>query len=157
MPYLQLDVPAHYPLEVKRDLAQRMGAQFAELMQTTPDLVNIAFRELGEGGVWSTGAGTPVPSAVLSLAIRRGRTPEQRERLAEAMHATVTEALGLDPVSLTIEYSYHAGNDIYKKRYVDGALRGGLGRDWTPDEAEHPLLESLDQEIRDSGTVRGEL
>ena len=154
MPYLQLDIPAHYPPEIKQDLAQRMGAQFAELMQTTPDLVNIAFRELGEGGVWNTGAGTPVSSAVLSLAIRRGRTPEERERLAEALHTTVTQALGLDPVSLTIEFSYHAGNDIYKKRNVDGVLRGSLGRDWTPDETEHPLLESLEQEARDSGTPR---
>ena len=67
MPYLQLDVPGRYPAEGKRDLAQRMGAQFAGLMQTTPDLVNIAFRELGEGGVWNCGEGAPVPSAVLSL------------------------------------------------------------------------------------------
>jgi phenylpyruvate tautomerase PptA (4-oxalocrotonate tautomerase family) len=94
MPYLQLDVPADYPLEVKRDLAQRMGAQFAELMQTTPDLVNIAFRELGEGGVWNTGKDAPVPSSVLNLAIRSGRSPEQRERLAAALHTTVADELG---------------------------------------------------------------
>jgi phenylpyruvate tautomerase PptA (4-oxalocrotonate tautomerase family) len=153
MPYLQLDVPARFPFEVKRDLAQRMGAQFAELMQTTPDLVNIAFRELGEGGLWNAGAAAPVPSAVLTLAIRRGRTPEQRARLAEALHSTVTEALGLDPVSLTIEFNYHAGDDIYKKRDVDGVLHGSLGRDWTPEEAGRSLLESMDQEVRDAAAV----
>ncbi|MCE3032302.1 MULTISPECIES: tautomerase family protein [unclassified Streptomyces] len=151
MPYLQLDVPNHYPADLKQDLAQRMGAQFAALMQTTPDLVNVAFRELGEGGVWNTGDGAPVPAAVLTLAIRRGRSAEQRERLAEALHTTVTEALGLDPVSLTIEFSYHAGDDIYKKRNIDGVLRGALGRDWTPGEAERSLLDTLEEEVRESG------
>jgi len=153
MPYLQLDVPGRYPAEVKRDLAQRMGAQFAGLMQTTPDLVNIAFRELGEGGVWNCSEGAPAPSAVLSLAVRRGRSAEQRLRTAEALHATVCEALGLDPVFLTIEFSYHAGDDIYKKQMVDGVLVGGLGRDWTPGEAGHPLLETLAQEARDSNAA----
>ena len=50
MPYLQLDVPNHYPVEVKRDLARRLGDIFARSMQTTPDMVTVAFRELGEGG-----------------------------------------------------------------------------------------------------------
>ena len=60
------------------------------------------------------------------------------------------EALGLDPVFLTIEFSYHAGDDIYKKQMADGVLVCGLGRDLTPEEAGHPLLETLAQEARDS-------
>jgi len=51
MPYLQLDVPNRYPVEVKRDLARRLGDQFARIMRTTPDMVTVAFRGLGEGGV----------------------------------------------------------------------------------------------------------
>jgi phenylpyruvate tautomerase PptA (4-oxalocrotonate tautomerase family) len=46
MPYLQLDVPAHYQVDVKRRLARRVGDQFARIMQTTPNLVTVAFREL---------------------------------------------------------------------------------------------------------------
>jgi phenylpyruvate tautomerase PptA (4-oxalocrotonate tautomerase family) len=38
-------------MEVKRGLARRLGATYARMMQTTPDLVTVAFREL-EGGVW---------------------------------------------------------------------------------------------------------
>jgi phenylpyruvate tautomerase PptA (4-oxalocrotonate tautomerase family) len=49
MPYLQLDVPNHYPFDVKRCLARRMGDIFVRIMQTTPDLVTVAFRELGKG------------------------------------------------------------------------------------------------------------
>jgi phenylpyruvate tautomerase PptA (4-oxalocrotonate tautomerase family) len=65
MPYLQLDVPKHYPIEVKRALAQRLADSYARIMQTTPELVTVAFREL-EGGVWSCGAGEPEPGAVLA-------------------------------------------------------------------------------------------
>ena len=78
MPYLQLDVSNRYPIEVKRALARRLGDEFARIMQTTPDLVTVAFRELGEGGVWRCGDGAPEPAAQLSCDIRRGRPPEQR-------------------------------------------------------------------------------
>ena len=66
VPYLQLDVPNHYPVEVKRGLARRLGEKYARIMQTTPDMVTVAFRELGEGGVWRCNAGEPEPAAVLS-------------------------------------------------------------------------------------------
>src|SRR5258706_8293982 len=82
MPFLQLDVPNHYPVEVKRGLARRLGEKYARIMQTTPDMVTVAFRELGEGGVWRCNAGEPEPAAVLSCDIRRGRVAEQPGRLA---------------------------------------------------------------------------
>ncbi|MFI9648380.1 tautomerase family protein [Streptomyces sp. NPDC052040] len=148
MPHLQLDVPAHYPTETKRALAKRMGELYAELMQTTPDLVDVTFRELGEGGVWHCGYGDPTPAAVLSLEIRRGRSPEQRERFAEALHELVGEALGLDPLALTIEFTQHAGDEVYKKVLIDGELRGGLGADWTPGETTTPLLDTLRDRAR---------
>ena len=66
MPYLQLDVPNHYPVEVKRDLARRLGDSYAQIMQTTPELVTVAFRELGEGGVWCCGVGEPETAALIS-------------------------------------------------------------------------------------------
>jgi phenylpyruvate tautomerase PptA (4-oxalocrotonate tautomerase family) len=84
VPYLQFDVPNHYPVEVKRSLARRLGKKYARFMQTTPDMVTVTFRELGEGGVWRCRAGEPEPAAVLSCDIRRGRPPKQRAELAEA-------------------------------------------------------------------------
>jgi hypothetical protein len=33
MPYLQLDVPNHYPIEVKRGLARHLGEKYARIMQ----------------------------------------------------------------------------------------------------------------------------
>jgi phenylpyruvate tautomerase PptA (4-oxalocrotonate tautomerase family) len=143
MPHLHLDVSANYPVAVKRDLAQRMGNLYAEFMQTTPDLVDVTFRELGEGGVWHCGEGTPVPAAVLSCEIRRGRPPEQRARLAEALLDACVEALGLDPVLLSVEFTQHAGDEIYRKVMVDGVPQGGLGADWSPEETKTPLMETL--------------
>src|SRR5262249_38985262 len=71
MPYLQLDASHHYAVDVKRALARRLGESYARIMQTTPELVTVAFRELGEGGVWCCGAGEPEPAALLAGADRR--------------------------------------------------------------------------------------
>jgi phenylpyruvate tautomerase PptA (4-oxalocrotonate tautomerase family) len=155
MPYLQLDVPDHYPLSVRRNLARRMGDTYAEVMQTSSDLVGICFRELGEGGVWQCGPDGPVPAAVLLLAIRRGRPPEQRQRLAEAMLDVCCDALDLDPTRVTVEFSQHAGDEIYRKVMVDGVLHGSLGRDWSPDETTTPLIESMMAEVRKAEASKG--
>ncbi len=150
MPYLQLDVPAYYPLEKKRRVAQRLGRHYAEVMQTTPDLVNVTFRELGEGGVWHCGKEAATPSAVLMCEIRRGRPPEQRARLGETLVKALVEELGLDPLHLAIEFTQHAGDEIYLSGMVDGVLQGSLGRDWTPGETSQPLMEQLVAEKRAS-------
>jgi len=107
MPYLQLDLPRSYPLSVKQDLAKRMGDTYAEIMQTTPDLVAVAFRELGEGNMWRCrdAKTQPVPGAVLACEIRRGRSAEQRERLAEALFNMCVQTLNLDPVILAMEFT----------------------------------------------------
>src|ERR1700733_9003029 len=95
MPNLQLDLTKTYPVRVKRDLAKRFGEIYADVMQTTPDLVDVTFRELGEGGLWRCGKSEPVPAVALICDIRRGRPPEQRERLARAVVNASVDTLGL--------------------------------------------------------------
>jgi phenylpyruvate tautomerase PptA (4-oxalocrotonate tautomerase family) len=148
MPHLQLDVPKHYPLDIKKRAARRIGEKYAEVMQTTPDLVDVTIRDLGEGSVWRCSPPEPSASAVLTLAIRRGRPAEQRARLAEALMDICVEEFGLDPLYLSVEFNYHAGEDIYRKAMVDGTLQGGLGRDWSPSETTTPLIETLIAEKR---------
>ncbi|MDR3544095.1 MAG: tautomerase family protein [Desulfosporosinus sp.] len=143
MPHLQIDVPSQYPLEVKRDLAKRLGDLYAEIMQTSSDLVHVTFRELHEGGLWRCGTDGPVPSAVITCDIRRGRPPEQRMRLAEALFDASVKALDLDPLTLTVEFTQHSGDEVYGKMLIDGVLTGGFGEDWSPDEENKPLLEKL--------------
>jgi len=146
MPHLQLELTGQYPVPLKRDLAHRLGNLYAEIMQTSSDLVDISFRELGEGNIWRCDTAGPVPSAVLACDIRAGRPAEQRARLAEALHKACVEALNLDPLYFGIEFTQHAGNEIYRTILVDGVVRGGLARDWDPSEATMPLVEKLRRE-----------
>jgi phenylpyruvate tautomerase PptA (4-oxalocrotonate tautomerase family) len=147
MPHLQLDVHNHYSAETKRNLAQRFGSLYATIMQTTPDIVDVTIREL-EGGVWHCGKDgqQPVPAAVLSLDIRAGRPPEQRARLADALHQACVEILRLDPEHVAAEFTQHAGNEIYRKAWVDGRLVGRLAVDWSPSETGKSVIDSLREE-----------
>ncbi len=131
MPYLQLDVSNHYPADVKRALARRLGATYARIMQTTPRIVSVAIRELPEGSLWHCGDGEPEPGAVLICDIRRGRTPEQRAELAQALVDACVEALGLRGESLPVEFTQHAGDEMYR-------AGRGWAADWTPAEEEYP-------------------
>jgi len=145
---LQLDIGAKHPIETKRDLAQRLARLYAEIMQTTPDIVHITIRDLSEGSVWVGGVDAPAPAAVLSVESRRGRPPEQRARLASALVDACAEALDLNPESLAVEFTLHPGDESYRKYFVDGVLHGALGKDWTPDETKKPLVEAMMEEVR---------
>ncbi len=128
MPYLQLDVPHRYPADVKQRLARRLGDLFARIMQTTPDKVCVAFRELAEGSLWRCGYGEPEPAAVIACDIRRGRPAEQRAQLAEALVDACVEALGLQPGHVSVEFTQHAGDEFFR-------VGRGFALDWTPAEA----------------------
>lgn len=128
MPYLQLDVSRPYATDVKRALAQRMGDLYARIMQTTPAMVSVAIRELPEGSLWSCGDGEPEPGAVLICDIRRGRTPEQRAELAQALIDACVETLKLPSDRLPVEFTQHAGDEMYR-------AGRGWAADWTAAEA----------------------
>lgn len=128
MPYLQLDVSSHYPTEMKKALARRMGETYARIMQTTPNIVSVAIRELPEGSLWSCGDGEPEPGAVLICDIRRGRTPEQRAELAQALVDACVETLGLRSDRLPVEFTQHAGDEMFR-------AGRGWAADWTSAEA----------------------
>src|SRR5215212_3469391 len=104
MPYLQLDLPRSYPVEVKRELARRLGDLYAELMQTTPGMVNVGFRELGEGNLYRCGEGEPEPAAVVQCDIRQGRPAEQRLELARQVVALCAASLGLRADRVAVEF-----------------------------------------------------
>jgi phenylpyruvate tautomerase PptA (4-oxalocrotonate tautomerase family) len=140
MPYLQLDVSNHYPEELKRRFAQRAGNIYAEVMETTPDLVAVAIRELGPGGLWQCTNEAPVPGAILSCESRRGRSAEYRLRLGAALTEACRDLLGLDPLLLKVEFTQHAADEIYGTLEIDGKLQGGLAQEWTSDEVHRPLV-----------------
>lgn len=131
MPYLQLDVPNRYSIDAKQRLAQRIGDIYAQIMETTPDIVTVAIRELAEGGVWRCGTGEPKAAAMLTCDIRRGRPPEQRAMLAQALVGACAEALGLLSEQIGVEFTQHSGDEFFR-------VGRGLAADWTPAEAQTP-------------------
>ncbi len=129
MPSLQLDVGATYDLPTKRALAARLGAVYAEVMATPPEIVTVAIRDLGEGGVWRCTAADPVPAALLMCDVRRGRPVETRAELSRRLVAACEEVAGLEPATLKIEFTQHDGDEMWHPHL------GGFNRDWDPGES----------------------
>ena len=130
MPYLHFDLPTRYPAEVKRALAARLGALYAEIMQTSPGIVKVGFRELGEGNLFRCGAadGGVQPVIVGQCDIRQGRPTEQRATLAAAIVAACSEAFGVDATAIELEFTQHPGDEMFR--------RGAFARDWSAAESE---------------------
>lgn len=127
MPYLQLDVPKAYPSSDKKRLATSLGRIYADLMQASVRRITVAIRELNDG-VWRCTEDEPYPAALLMCDIRRGRPPEQRSKLAEALIGACVEVLGLRIDQINIEFTQHAGDEMFHP------MLGGLGDDWDQSE-----------------------
>jgi len=128
VPYLHLDLPLAVSAADRAQVAARLARLYADVMETGPERVTVAFRELGENGVVRTDAqGTVEPVVVVQCDIRRGRPAEQRERLGAAVAALLEEALGWPPSQTILEFTQHAGDEFWRD--------AGLGTDWTPAEA----------------------
>lgn len=130
MPYLQLDVSEQYAPDVKRRLAKTLGRIYADRMQADVARVSIAIRELTPGGLWRCTSDEPYEAALLMCDIRNGRPPEQRAELAKALIDACVEILGLRIDQINVEFTQHSGDEMYHP------LRGGLSKDWQPDEVE---------------------
>ncbi|BCQ51872.1 tautomerase family protein [Burkholderia gladioli] len=129
MPYLQLDVNDNYPVALKQALAKKMATTYAGLMTVDIRRISIAIREVGQGGVWRTVDGEPVPVSVLMCDIRRGRTPELRMEVAKALCADCIEILGLREDRLNVEFTQHSGDEMYHPTL------GGYSPEWSESEA----------------------
>jgi len=127
MPYLQLDVSRKYPVEQKGLLAKRLGEIYADLMQASVRRISVAVREL-EDGVWRCTDGDPYPAALLMCDIRRGRPPEQRSNLAEALVRACIDILGLRMDQINVEFTQHDGDEMFHP------MLGGLSGDWKKGE-----------------------
>ena len=125
MPYLQLDLATRHDLAEKQRLARRFGEIYSEIMQADVKRITVAIRETGEGGVWRCSDGEPSPAALLMCDIRRGRRPEQRAKLAQALIDACVEILGLRVDRLNVEFTQHAGDEMYHP------MLGGLSDDWS--------------------------
>jgi phenylpyruvate tautomerase PptA (4-oxalocrotonate tautomerase family) len=126
VPYVQFDLPGVYASETKRELAERVGRLYAEVMQTTPGIVKVAFRELGAANLFRCTDGAPEPVVVVMCDIRRGRPAEQRARLATAITSAAAAALHVGAEQVEVEFTQHPGDEMYR--------HGALVPDWDPAE-----------------------
>jgi phenylpyruvate tautomerase PptA (4-oxalocrotonate tautomerase family) len=124
MPYLQLDLPIAVAADRRPELAARLAAVYAEVMDTVPHVVTVAFRELGENGVLRNTESGVVPAVVVGCDIRRGRAPEVRLELGHRVAALIEETLGWPRDRVILEFTQHDGDEIYRE--------GRLSADWTP-------------------------
>ncbi|SFK25665.1 tautomerase family protein [Bradyrhizobium sp. Gha] len=129
MPYLQIDVPIRYPRDQKQRLAKRFGEIYADIMHANIRRISVAVRELHDGGIWRCTEGDPYEAALLMCDIRKGRPPEQRERLARALVNACVEILELRTDQVNVEFTQHSGDEMFHP------LLGGLSEEWSANEA----------------------
>ena len=129
MPYLQLDVNGRFAADVKQRLAHRMADDYAAMMSVDIRRISVAIRECGDGAVWRVVDGEAVPVSVLMLDIRRGRPAELRMEVAKRLIADCVEILGLSEDRLNVEFTQHAGDEMYHPTL------GGYSPEWSADEA----------------------
>lgn len=95
-------------------------------METNPERVTVAFRELGENGTLRLRHdGGTEPVLVVQCDIRRGRPPEQRTRLGEAVAGLLRDELEWPPARTILEFTEHAGDEVW--RQGDWARTGRRG------------------------------
>ena len=130
MPYFQLDTPFPVSREQCRRLAKRFGEIYVATLGGNVNRLSVAVRELGDGKLWRCGDGEPRPAAILMCDIRRGRPPEVRAAFARQMVEACIEICGLSKETLNLEFTQHAGDEMYHTMY------GGLSDEFVPGEAD---------------------
>lgn len=125
MPSLQIDVPVRLEFGTKRLLAKRFGLAYAATMDADPELVTVSIHDLGEGSVWRCTADEPQPHTLIMCDVRRGRSAETRAVLARQLIEICGDALGLERVSVKVEFTQHSGDEMFHPHL------GGFNSDWT--------------------------
>jgi phenylpyruvate tautomerase PptA (4-oxalocrotonate tautomerase family) len=127
MPYLHLDLPGTYPVEVKRELATRLCKLYAELMETQLWRPNVGFAELGQDNLYRLGLDGLESITMVLVEFRRGRTARQRLALGRAIVDACVELLGVPRRTVFVEFTPHVGEEMLRD--------GDWVADWTSDEA----------------------
>jgi phenylpyruvate tautomerase PptA (4-oxalocrotonate tautomerase family) len=123
MPYIQFDLPRDPSKQDFRPLAEAVAALYAEVMQTTPEGVTVAVREVGTGRVLRGGR----PMVAIRCDIRSGRPDAQRATFARALTDLVARRVDLGAGECVIYFVEGPGRWIFEG--------GEPNPDWSPSEA----------------------
>jgi phenylpyruvate tautomerase PptA (4-oxalocrotonate tautomerase family) len=127
MPYLHLNLPGTYPVEIKRELATRLCNIYADVMQTQLWRPNIGIAELGKDNLFHLGDEGLEPVTMVLVEYRRGRSQEQRLELGRAIVDICVELLDVPRRTVLVEFTPHSGDELLRD--------GNWVAEWTPEEA----------------------
>src|ERR1700704_5973673 len=122
MPYLHLDSPGTFPVEVKRELATRLCKLYADLMETQLWRPNVGIAELRHGNLYPLGADGLEPITMVMVEFRRGRTAEMRLALGRAIVDACVELLGVPRRTVMVEFTPHEGKSDAPRRRLGCGL-----------------------------------
>lgn len=126
MPHLQLDLNFAPAARQKERLARAMVRHFAEIMDTGTDHIAITFRCYRKGDLVFGRAGKPsAKMAFLDADIRKGRTADQKRRLALAFMGELEKTWRVPQRNVYVVYTEHDGENFQLDDRVLPSWSGG--------------------------------
>jgi phenylpyruvate tautomerase PptA (4-oxalocrotonate tautomerase family) len=111
MPHLQFETDFAPTPEQKRRLAEAVVQRFAEVMDTGTDHIGVTVRCYAPGDLTFGRAGGG-RIAFLNADIRKGRTADQKRRLALAIMGELQAIWGIPRESAYVVYTEHDGENF---------------------------------------------
>lgn len=112
MPHLQFDLDFAPSTQEKRSFARAVIRHFAGIMDTGTDHIAISFRCYRKGDLVFGRAGKGKGIAFLDADIRKGRTADQKRRLALAVMGELEKTWGVPTRSTYVVYTEHDGENF---------------------------------------------
>jgi len=113
MPHLRFDLNFEVPPEEKGRFAAAVIAHFSSIMDTGTDHIAVTFRCYRRGDLVFGRAETPARGiAFLDADIRKGRTADQKRRLALAVMGELKKIWGVPTRSVYVVYTEHDGENF---------------------------------------------
>lgn len=126
MPHLQFDLNFSPPAEEKRRFGAAVVRHFSTIMDTGTDHIGITFRCYGRDDLVFGRAERPEQGiAFLDADIRRGRTEDQKRRLALAIMDELQRTWGVPKRAIYVVYTEHDGENFQlEERVLKGWAKG---------------------------------
>ena len=126
MPHLQFDLNFAPAPEQKGRFAHAVVQHFSEIMDTGTDHIALTFRCYRKGDLVFGRAERPAAKvAFLEADIRRGRTADQKRRLALALMGELEKAWGVPRRHVYVIYTEHDGENFQLDDRVLPSWSGG--------------------------------
>jgi hypothetical protein len=119
MPHLHVDLNLSPPAEARRNFGAALVARFAEIMDTGTDHVGVTLRCHGPDDLVFGRAEDPAKGiAFVNADIRRGRSADQKRRLALAFIEEARRAFGIPGKAVYVIYTEHDGEHFQLQETV---------------------------------------